>query len=104
MSCCGKNILSPSTIARGAVGIARAAVKIDRAETEVVKSRRDICAVCPEKKSTPTLAAVPGMKWLASMGRCRICQCFIAAKTEDEKETCPLDLWTDRRKHPLETQ
>ena len=49
------------------------------AEEETVEFRRRVCKVCPF--------------YSESLGQCKVCTCFVSAKTLLSTETCPKGFW-----------
>ena len=67
----------------GALGVTKATLGIMKAPDEIVNKRRGICAMCEYK----TIANNINMR--GRMSRCKLCKCFIKAKTLLKDEKCP---------------
>lgn len=79
-------------IVTGAAGLAKAAAGIDRAGDATVQARRDLCRECPEATRNSDLRFAKN-RGLTTLSRCKLCDCFIAAKTLIRSETCPAGKW-----------
>ena len=83
MSCCGgKTNASPvvqaaQTLAHGVVGVTRYVTRQGLAPSGVIAARREDCKGCDKNK----------------LGFCEVCKCWIAAKTSQQQEDCPLGKW-----------
>jgi hypothetical protein len=84
--CCAKKVV------RGATGLIKAATGIGTVSLEVMQKRRDVCRECPEATRNPDPKFAVN-KGLTKRSRCRMCKCFIAAKTKVASERCPLNKW-----------
>jgi hypothetical protein len=78
--------------AKGAVGLTKSTLSIDRAPKAQIEMRLDICRVCDQatRSRKPKFAKSNG---LTNLSRCRVCKCFIVAKTKIASEVCPLSKW-----------
>ena len=94
MSCCSSRMrwVVESKWAKGAVGITKSTLHIDRAPKAQIESRLDTCRECDEvtRSRKPKFAKAKG---LTNLSRCRICKCFVVAKTKIAGEVCPLSKW-----------
>jgi len=79
MSCCG----GTKKIVHGAIGLAKAALHVELADAKVIAERREICRQCDHSEKRLFANRV-------LISRCRVCGCFIAAKTSLKSESCPL--------------
>jgi hypothetical protein len=85
--------VAESKWAKGAVGITKSTLFIDRAPKAQIVKRLDICRACDEvtRSRKPKFAESKG---LTNLSRCRICKCFVVAKTKIASEVCPLSKWS----------
>jgi hypothetical protein len=79
-------------LAHGAAGLTKAITGIDAAPAHLIATRRDECRNCPQATRNPHRLNRPS-KGLTSLSRCRLCNCFIAAKTKINSEHCPAHKW-----------
>jgi hypothetical protein len=86
--CCNKT----STLAHGAIGVAKAALGFDRADEATVEARRNACRDCEHATRNPKRLDRP-TKGLTTLSKCGLCKCYIAAKTANADEKCPLGKW-----------
>jgi hypothetical protein len=94
MSCssCQKAAAAVGTIHKGASGLARAALGIGQAPVEVIERRRRECCRC-EHLTGPVSTATNGSPQLTALNLCRLCGCFVIAKTTLCAEKCPQNRW-----------
>lgn len=78
MGCCDR-------IIHGVVGLTQSALGINSAPDDVIQQRRELCRACPE---ATTYHGDP-----TRFSQCRVCKCFLKAKTQLQTESCPLGKW-----------
>lgn len=83
MSCCGQSkghpaiVQAAKTVAHGAVGIMKYVTRTGLAPSAVIAGRREVCRTCDKN----------------NLGLCGVCKCWIAAKSSQQQEDCPLGKW-----------
>lgn len=87
---CNGNIVQ--TIANGTVGLGKVLLRIDIADDTDIKARRDICRECEHATKNAARLDRP-TKGLTVRSKCDLCKCYIQAKTQLKKESCPLEKW-----------
>lgn len=60
------------------LGLVKWRLGIGKPPHDLVERRRELCAVCPERTERNT---------------CKVCGCYLPAKTELARESCPLEKW-----------
>lgn len=68
----------------GAIHLAGAIAGVNIADPQTIEARRRICLACEHRI---------GERRRPVMSQCRLCSCFIAAKTRLADERCPAGKW-----------
>lgn len=76
----------------GAIGIGQSVLHINRVDDELIAKRRDFCRNCEFSTKDKEQINLP-TKGLNGRSKCIKCKCFIALKTTNEKEHCPINKW-----------
>ncbi len=94
MSCCHSEYASSYNIklGKGIIGIAKSVLHIDLAPEVLIRKRLDICRDC-DNATKNSDSRFDRNKGLTNFSRCRICKCFITAKTKLFGESCPDAKW-----------
>ncbi|MGC4070217.1 MAG: hypothetical protein QM784_37265 [Polyangiaceae bacterium] len=94
MSCssCRKATAAVAAIRRGASGLTQAALGRGQASADVIERRRRECCTC-EHLIGPFAASGSGANQLTATNLCRMCGCFVLAKTTLRAEKCPIHRW-----------
>lgn len=86
MGCCNKNLVQ--TVASGIAGLTKVAIRKDILPQEQISERVRICMTCPHS----TKKTVDGIVYV---NVCRLCKCWIKAKSQLSTEVCCDKRWQD---------
>ena len=80
-------MLKTRQVIHGGIGLIKAGAGIEKASDEVIKYRLSLCNECEEK--IYVMSKVIGK----NVSKCKVCGCFIKAKTLLKSEACGKNKW-----------